>query len=190
MEGVRKPRRAELLLGVSQEMAGTESLDQALAVLLGIVTDEIGADRGTIFLNDERTDELYSRVVIGNLTEEIRIPNDSGLVGHVFRTGEGVIVEDVYNDDRFNKDVDKKTGYVTKSIMSVPIKTEGGEIIGVAQVLNKKNGDFTEKDSKLLAAMTMKAAKVLRQAQFLERLSPPFVTWLRSIKASLFGGGG
>jgi len=162
--------RFPLLLDISRTIAAFETLDEILETLVGITTRELKADRGTIFLNDNETGELYSRVAQGNLRREIRILNDTGVAGHVFSTGEGVVVNDAYADPRFNRDIDEETGYQTKSILCVPIRTVKGEVIGVAQVLNKKTGAFTARDRKLLEAMTTQAAIALQSTQFVERM--------------------
>jgi len=162
--------QAELLLSVAQTMATYESLDDMLRVLVEITTKEIHADRGTIFLNDPETGELYSRVAQGNFQREIRIINNTGIAGHVFSTGESLIVHDAYTDDRFNSAVDEKTGYTTKSILCVPIRTMKGEIIGAVQMLNKKKGRFNKEDMKLLESMTTQAAITLQSIGVVEKM--------------------
>ena len=165
-----KFQQVEMLLNISKKMAAVETLDEVLETLVNITISELNADRGTIFLNDNKTDELYSRIALGNIEREIRIMNDSGLAGYVFTTGKSLTIHDVYADDRFNRTVDEQTGYVTKSILCVPIKTVNGEIIGAAQALNKKKGRFTKKDMLLLEAMTMQAAISLQSTQFVEQV--------------------
>jgi adenylate cyclase len=151
-------------------MAAHETLDEMLSVLVEMATREMDAERSTIFLNDSDTNELYSRVAQGNFLREIRILNTSGVAGHVFTTGEGMIVHDAYKNEYFNKSVDESTGFTTKSILCVPIRTLKGEVIGVAQVLNKKNGQFSHDDRTLLEAMTTQAAIALQSTQFVERM--------------------
>ncbi len=163
-----KLRKAEMLLNVSKTLAAFETLDEILSKLVEITTLEVGAERGTIFLHDGTTGELYSRVAQGNFQREIRILSDSGVAGYVFTTGQGKIVLDAYADEHFNSEIDKQTGYVTKSILCGPIKTVKGEIIGAAQALNKKRGDFTEDDLDTLCDMTTQAAIALQSAQFIE----------------------
>ncbi|MHB8090943.1 MAG: GAF domain-containing protein, partial [Syntrophales bacterium] len=166
----RKSGEAELLLDISKTIAAFETLDEILTSLVEITTRELKADRGTIFLNDSETGELYSRVAQGNFQREIRILNDTGVAGHVFTSGEGVIVHDAHGDPHFNRSIDEQTGYATKMILCVPIRTIKGEIIGVAQALNKKKGLFTKADQKLLEAMTTQAAIALQSTQFVERM--------------------
>jgi adenylate cyclase len=161
---------AELLLSISKRVAAYETLDDMLKILVDMVTEEIAADRATIFLNDPDTGELFSRVAHGDLHREIRILNTSGVVGHVFNTGKGAIVHDAYSDERFNRAIDQTTGYKTESILCVPIKTVRGQIIGAAQVLNKNRGPFTDEDIALVEAMVMQAAILLQSGHHIERM--------------------
>ncbi len=165
-----KLQQAEMLLNVSKTLASYETLDEMLSKLVEITTLQVNAERGTILLKDNSTGELYSRVAQGNFQREIRILNNSGVAGHVFTTGQGRIVHDAYSDKHFNSDIDKKTGYITKSILCVPIRTVKGDIIGVAQSLNKKKGRFKEDDLEILSAMTTQAAITLQSAQFIEQM--------------------
>lgn len=157
-EKKRTSRFSEMLLQVTTDLAKTKSLDEALETLVKITTGTIGAERGTIFLNDPSTGELYSRIAQGNFRREIRILNNKGVAGWVFSRNEGTIIHDAYKDDRFNKAVDVRTGFRTKSILCAPLRTVSGEKIGVSQILNKVDGEFLEDDLELLQAMTEQAA--------------------------------
>ena len=168
--GDMRLHQAETLLNVSRAVAAYETLDEMLQMLVEITTSEVDAERGTIFLNDGATGELYSRIAQGNFQREIRILNDTGIAGHVFTTGEGLIVHDAYKDSRFNPEIDSETGYRTKSILCVPIQTFKGDTIGVAQMLNKRQGRFTRADMTTLSAMTTQAAIALQSTQFIERM--------------------
>ena len=165
-----KLKQAEMLLNVSRRVAAIETLDEVLATLVEMTTFEIGAERGTLFLNDPITDELYSRFAQGNFQREIRILNTSGVAGHVFQSGEGAIIDDAYNDSRFNRTVDEQTGFKTRNILCAPVRTVKDELIGVIQVLNKKQGEFEEEDLSLLEAMTTQAAVALQSTQFVEKM--------------------
>ncbi|HAA92834.1 MAG TPA: adenylate/guanylate cyclase domain-containing protein, partial [Rhodospirillaceae bacterium] len=163
-------RHVELLLAVSQKLAALETLDEMLEHLINITTSEIGAERGTLFLNDPDTGELYSRIALGSQTREIRLMNNDGIAGAVFQTGDGMIIEDAYSDDRFNQEIDLQTGFKTKNILCAPIRTARGEIIGVAQTLNKVEGDYTDEDLTLLEAMATQAALTLQSSISFERM--------------------
>src|SRR6185436_9547706 len=115
---VQKPRpRArltELLLDVSNKMAVAGNLADAFNVLAQCTASVINAEQASVLMNDPRTGELYTRVTVGKITREIRMLNNLGVAGHVFTTGRGVVVQDAYADERFNPEIDKTTGYVTK----------------------------------------------------------------------------
>ena len=166
----RRLRYAELLLDISRRMSGMGSLDEVLNSLVEMTTSELDAERGTLFLNNPETNELYSRVAQGTVQREIRIMNNSGVAGFVFQKKEGLIIHDAYADDRFNRSIDEQTGFVTRSILCVPIKTAKGETIGVAQTLNKRHGKFNQNDLKLFEAMASQGTVALQSAVFIERL--------------------
>lgn len=142
-------------------------------VLLRVIAEEtkvaMQADRCTVFLLDKKTNELWSKIALGLDSEEIRFPADKGLAGYVVRTGESINITDAYNDPRFNPDVDKATGYTTKTILCMPIKNNNQEIIGAFQVLNKVNGVFTKSDEDLLVAIGGSASIALENAQLFEQ---------------------
>lgn len=169
-ESRRRLKHAELLLEVTRRMAGYGTLDEVLAALVDMTTTELNAERGSLFLNDPDTNELYSRVAQGNIQREIRILNTSGIAGYVYTAGEALIIHDAYADERFNRSIDEQTGFTTRNILCVPIKTVKGEIIGVAQTLNKRVGKFSKHDLNLLEAMTSQGTLALQSAQFIERM--------------------
>src|SRR6266850_1984926 len=157
-----KPRRraqlAELLLDVSNKIALAGNLNESFDVLAQIAASAVNADRASIFLSDAHTGELCTRAISGKFTRELRMLNHLGIAGHVYTGGRGIIVHDAYSDKRFNPDLDKKTGYVTNTVLCVPLRTLKGAIIGAAEVLNKKEGQFTEGDLELLEAVVRQAA--------------------------------
>jgi adenylate cyclase len=167
-EQAKRLQFAETLLQVSRTVAAMETLDEVLAALVDMTVCETGADRGTLFLNDPATGELYSRVVQGERVREIRFLNDTGIAGRVFTTREPLIINDAYADARFNREIDEQTGYATRNIVCAPITTARGEIIGVAQALNKRSGDFTAEDLALVEAMTSQASAALVSTRYLE----------------------
>ena len=135
-------KKTELLLEITKKIAGLKNLSEILWTIIDFVTENVDGDRGSLFLNDEETNELYSRIAQGELTREIRILNTVGIAGAIFTSKKGEIIHDVYSDSRFNKEVDQETGYKTKNMICSPVKTVDGKIIGVIQVLNKKKEDL------------------------------------------------
>ncbi|MDV7340362.1 GAF domain-containing protein [Terasakiella sp. A23] len=162
---------AELVLKVSHDVAKADSLDEQLRIIMEAVTAATNSDRGTLFLNDSATNELYSRIALGDIKREIRILNNSGIAGAVYQTGEGEIIEDAYADKRFNHSVDHATGYKTENILCAPVRTVKGDILGVAQTLNKKDGaEFTQEDLAIMQAITTQASIALQGTLFIERM--------------------
>lgn len=82
--------------------------------------------------------------------DEVRVAWGTGIAGHVAESGEAVNIPDAYQDDRFNNEIDILTGYRTKALLCMPIKDDAGDVVAVAQVINKLDGDrFTENDEKV-----------------------------------------
>ena len=166
----RRLQQAEMLLALSRKVAAIDSLDEIIGIVLEMTSWELGAERATLFLNDPQTGELYSRYAQGTFKREIRFLNTQGIAGNVFQSGQGEIVDDPYSNPHFNRQVDLQTGFTTRNIIAVPVKTVKGEIIGVAQCLNKKEGAFNEEDLRVLEAMTSQATVALQSSQFIEKM--------------------
>lgn len=160
----------KMLLGVYQEISKTASLREALFTLVKLTTSAINCERGTIFLNDDKTHELYSFIAQGSLQREIRVLNDKGLVGWVFTHDQAIRVLDAYQDERFNPDIDRLTGYITKNALCVPIKNNNDEVIGVSQMLNKVEGEFTDVDIEIVQAMTEQASLAIQSKLIIDRI--------------------
>jgi putative methionine-R-sulfoxide reductase with GAF domain len=144
--------RLTAFLRVSRLMNAETNRARLIEKINEEVRSDLDADRFTVFFHDTDTDELYSFVATGVHRGEIRIPSDQGVAGHVFQSGEMMCVADAYEDPRFNPDVDRRTGYRTKSLLSLPITTSrGGTRIGVVQALNKNDGgEFSDDDVQFL----------------------------------------
>ncbi len=162
--------RAQILLEVTQRCAALTDLDSVLSELVELTSRELNCERGTLFLNDPASGELYSRIAQGDLKREIRILNSSGIAGHVFQSGQPICTDAPYDDERFNRSVDERTGFVTRSIVCVPVRTMAGDLIGVMQSLNKREGAFSKDDLDLLSDMTNHAATILQSMQYIEEI--------------------
>ena len=157
------------LVKIGRSISAVTDIDVLLKVIAEETRVAIQADRCTVFLLDKEKDELWSKVALGMDSTEIRFPADKGLAGYVVKTGEPLNIPDAYKDPRFNPDVDKETGYKTKTILCLPIKNNNKEIIGAFQVLNKKGGVFTKVDEDLLVAIGGSASIALENAQLFEQ---------------------
>jgi adenylate cyclase len=163
-------RRFSVLIEVNKTVGKSISLDEMLPHLIEVIAEVLHADRATLFLHDDRSRELFSRVVQGDDVNEIRIRDDSGVAGTVFTTGRALNIPDAYADSRFSPEIDKQTGYRTRNILCAPIRNRAGAVIGITQVLNKTNGGFGDADATLLDAITTQAAAALEHARFVEEL--------------------
>jgi putative ABC transport system ATP-binding protein len=114
-----------------------DTLIEAFTLKIGQIAE---AERVTLFLLDEATGELWSKVAQMEGAErlEIRISRNAGIVGHVVETGEFLNIRDAYAHPLFNREVDEKTGYRTRNILCIPIRDTGGKAIGAVQLLNRK----------------------------------------------------
>ena len=172
----RRLEKLQSILEVAKAMTAERDLDR----LLGLVVDEgakvAEADRCTIFIADRERGELWSKVAHGS--SEIRIPLGAGIAGAVAATGEPIRIDDAYADPRFNQNVDRESGYRTRSILTVPMLNTKGEVAGVLQALNRRDGAFTGEDEELLGALAGPAASAIENAvlnQEIERLFEGFV---------------
>ncbi len=163
-------RHLQMLLDVSRQVAAMDTLDAVLDKLVSVAVSETGAERGSLFLRDEQTGELYSRVAQGLRMREIRILQNEGIAGAVYRSGQGEIIEDAYKDPRFSTKVDDETGFRTKSMLCLPLRNAKGRIIGVTQILNKREGQFTEHDMAVVDGVTTQCAITLESIQMVEHI--------------------
>jgi adenylate cyclase len=171
-ERVERAQREEaLLLDVVSSITSEILLDPLLEKILTAATQLLGADRGSLFLHDPSSNELWSRVAGGEAAREIRFPASAGIAGECFTRGVRINIDDAYSDPRFNPDVDKGTGYRTRNILCMPITTKGGNKVGVMEILNKKEGPFTAADQRRLAALCAQAAVSIENAQLFEDVS-------------------
>ncbi len=156
---------------VSEVMTSNINLDDLLNLIVNKLVNTINADRGTLYLLDEETDELVSRVLqdAGGQLSEIRLKVGQGIAGHVAATGETLNIPNAYDDPRFNSNFDRLSGYHTRSILTAPMFNPQQKIIGVVQLLNKRGSPFTFRDERLLAAMTSQAAISIENARLYEQ---------------------
>ena len=160
---------ARLLLEVANAVALEENLDGQLARLIDLVTQATEAERGTLFLNDPDTQELYSRQTVGGLNREIRLLNNRGIAGHVFQSGEGMLIADAYADEHFDRSFDEQTGYRTRNIACAPLLTVQGQRIGVVQVLNHRGSNgFSQEHLIRMEAMARQASVSVQRSLLLE----------------------
>jgi HD-GYP domain-containing protein (c-di-GMP phosphodiesterase class II) len=147
----------ELLKTIFQyvvKISNERDVDKLLVNLADMGRDLVSADRCTVWLIDRKNEKIWSKVAHG--IDRIEIPLSKGIAGYVAETGEHLVINDAYNDDRFDQQVDIATGYHTRNILALPVQNNQGETIGVYQAINKVPGTrkFSKKDLEhlLLAA--------------------------------------
>lgn len=124
------------------------------------------SETSTLFLYEKATDELTSSVIQDSEIAEIRIPADKGIAGKCFMTGETVNVGDVRKESSFHKGVDKESGFVTRSLLAVPVFNPAGDIIGVIEAINKlEGGSFNEEDERKLKKFSKEITSVVAKSQ-------------------------
>ena len=156
------------ILDVTRKLAAPFDLETMLSEVVNAARSILNADRGTVFLYEDRTDELYIKVATG--MDAIRIPADKGIVGESAQTRKLINVPDCYADDRFNRDIDRKSGYKTRCMLTIPLIGYEDSLIGVLQILNKNNGVFDAQDEFVAQALAAQAAVVLHRVKMTEAI--------------------
>lgn len=176
-------QRLKVLLEVGQAIGSLVELDDLLLLIARETARVLKADRCTLFLLDEKREELWSKVAMGE--EKIRLPKESGIAGLVVTTGETLIIDDPYSNPHFNPEVDKKTGYHTRSLLCGPMRDSKGEVLGVFQVLNKLDGAFQEEDKELLEAVAAFSAIAIENARLYAELKKTFHSFIETLAATI-----
>jgi putative ABC transport system ATP-binding protein len=150
-------------MDLANDEAFESMLDQAIEAFTLKAGQLLTAERGSLFLVDAERQELWSKVA----DTEIRIPLQAGIAGHVATTGQPLTVPSAYDDPRFNREVDQRTGHRTRDILAVPVKDSRGRVVGVLEALNKLGG------------ASFDAADEERFLEFGESLAVVVETWSR-----------
>jgi signal transduction histidine kinase len=158
------------LIEASKSVNSTLDLEKLLGLILDAAVKSTDADRGTVYLVDSIKQELWSKVFGGENMVEIRLPIGKGIAGAVAQLGETINIPDAYSDPRFNPDVDKRSGYRTRNILCMPMKNKDGTIIGVFQLLNKKNGPFMPDDEHFIDAFSAHASVAIENARLAQEM--------------------
>jgi len=173
---------SETLLKVMKSVASELHIDELLKKIVNSTSEVMNAERASLFLLDPKTGDLWSKVAQGMESMEIRVPIGIGIAGHVAMTGETINIEDAYADTRFNPEIDKRSGFRTRSMLCMPLRNDAGEVMGVMQVLNKLNGIFTEEDERLLNALGSQISISLENSRLYEQ-----VLFMQNYNSSILG---
>lgn len=176
-------KRLSTLLAVGHAISSELDIHHLLDLIMQEITRALRADRSSLFLVDWDSMELWSSVAQGS--DEIRFSIKKGIAGYVALSGETLLVDNAYEDHRFNPEVDNLTGYCTRSVLAMPIRNRRGDIIGVIQVLNKSEGGFTVEDKHLLQALGAQVAIALENAHLYTELKRTFDSFVQTLAATI-----
>lgn len=160
--------RLMAIVEVGKLLNSTLDLDKILRIILETAIQNLNADRGTLYLIDRDKSELWSKVLQGEDLVEVRLPIGHGIAGYVAQTGKRLMLKDVYKDPRFNPEYDKKTGYRTQTMLCTPMKNRNNQMIGVFQIINKKDGYFTMEDVDFLDTLSVDACIAIENARLVK----------------------
>jgi signal transduction histidine kinase len=166
----REQKKVALVQEVSRALSSMGDTDQLLKLIMEKVTELMEADRSTLYLVSEDGGTLTSKVVQGNEVFEIRLRVGEGIAGWVAQTKETLNIPDAYADQRFQPAYDQKSGYRTRSILTVPMVGGLGGLVGVLQLINKHDGAFERGDEELASALASQAAIAIENARLYHSL--------------------
>lgn len=157
-------RRLEAVVEASVLVNSTLDLKELAEHVIGIATQLVGAERGSLFL----VEGLDLRALVAQGLDQhgdLRLRVGEGIVGAVAAYGEAVLLNDPYSDPRFDPTVDRKTGFRTRSLLTVPVRDRNGSLVAVLQLLNRRDGGFSEGDVAFLAELGVPCAIALTTAR-------------------------
>jgi signal transduction histidine kinase len=163
-------QRLDAVLDIGTALASARDVDALLQLTVDRVTRLLDAQAATLFMLDEKKNELWSRVLVGSQLQEIRLPATLGLAGHVVASKEGILCADAYSDTRFHPEVDRTSGFRTRSVVAAPLRHVSGRVLGVLEVLHGEVNAFSPEDKALVEAVGAQMASVLDNVLLYEEL--------------------
>ena len=161
--------RLETILKIASQWNQTNEMEPLLVQMAEAATRLLRSDRASIFLWDRPNQLLVGRPALGVKGGELRIPDDTGIVGQVVHGGEPRRVS-IAEGAQINRKVDRDLGYQTRTLLCVPLRGAGGELFGAFEVINKLSGDFSADDESALVELAAHAAIALENTQQFEQL--------------------
>jgi serine phosphatase RsbU (regulator of sigma subunit) len=153
------------VLEVTKELAAERSFERLMGLIVRRACESLHCERSSLFLYDEKTDELYTRWVTKLEIDEIRLPSHKGVVGQAVKDRQPLFVDDPYAHPEFDPSFDRTTGFRTRNIVCMPLVSwSDGRLLGVLQLLNKHEGAFSTWERELLNAFAAHAAIAVERA--------------------------
>ncbi|MBL8955663.1 MAG: GAF domain-containing sensor histidine kinase [Myxococcaceae bacterium] len=166
----RQAERFTAVLDIGTAISSARDVEQLLKLVMDRLSSLLSAEASTLFMLDPEKDELWSRVLKGSTLKEIRIPATAGIAGHVVQSGKTLLLADAYDDIRFNPEIDRQSGFRTRSMIAAPLRHVSGRILGVVEVLHRKVGAFNQDDRALVEAVASQIAAVLDNVLLMDQL--------------------
>lgn len=160
----------ELIIKSLQLVNANVKQDDVLKNVVDVAVTLTNADRGTLYLVDKTSNEIWSKILVGGEVEEIRLKVGDGIAGWVAETGETLNIMNAKEDERFEPSFDQITGYNTKDMLVYPIKNKTDEVVAVVQLLNSLKGGFSEEDEKFLNIISLNLAIALENSSLVLQL--------------------
>jgi Nif-specific regulatory protein len=164
--------KPSVLLAVGPLLSREVDLDDLLNQIVHKVAAQVSADRGTLYLVDPEAGELFSRAAHLPEIKEIRLKFGQGIAGTVASTGQAVNLPAADADRRFFKEIDRQTGYRTRSMLCAPLRDRAGNLIGVLQVLNAQRGQFNASDEEYFKRLCAEAALAVENTSLYTQVRP------------------
>lgn len=161
-------RDLEALLAVTSKLATPFDLRTMLTEVVDAAKQVLDAGGGSVWLYDPEADELVLEVATD--MAPVRVPAGSGLVGSCARQRQIINVPDCYADPRFNRDLDRRSGFHTRCMLTLPLIDHQDVLVGVMQVLNKADGPFDAQDEALATALAAQCAVALQRVRMTQAL--------------------
>jgi signal transduction histidine kinase len=171
-ESQQRAQELALLRDAGRALGASLDPEEVLAATLARANELLDVEAASLALLDEDTGHISFEVAIGgaiDAVEGLRLDPGQGIVGHVIQTGEPLLVPDVAADPRWYAGVDQASGYQTRSLLCVPLRTKG-QVVGALEVVNKRDGPFTEGDARLLSSLADLAAQGMENARLHEQI--------------------
>ena len=166
----RQSERFAALIEIGAQVSSARDVDEVLQAVMERLTGLVHAEAATLFMHDAEARQLWGRVLRGASLKEIRISDAAGIAGQVFTTGRTMIVGDAYSDVRFNPDIDRQSGFRTRSIIAAPLRHVSGRVLGVLQVLDRRVDAFTSEDKALVEGIASQVSAVLDNMALVDEL--------------------
>lgn len=183
-----RERSLQIINQAGQMAASMTEIKNLTKMIINFAVEVTSAEAGSLILYDRERNDLYFAAAIGSNVEgleNVRINMGQGVAGIVAESLEPLIIKDAHFDSRFNKNVDKKTGFITKSILCIPLMTKG-ECLGVLEVINKKDDTiFCDADLELLSTLGTQISSAIDNANMYSQMKSLFLSTVQSLSSAI-----